>query len=70
MLILLTAWLVAGLAAALWLRLGATAYETGLVLDVWAMGFLALVVIQFVTTIRGALGPKPGAERIHTGPKP
>lgn len=56
LLVLFAAWLLSGLLTALLLRLmGIRAWENPVILDVWAVGFLALVVFQFVATIRGAL---------------
>jgi hypothetical protein len=61
MLILLTAWLVTGtFAGAVGKMENSTRKTTALVFGIWATGFLALVVFQFVMTIRGALRRKAG----------
>jgi hypothetical protein len=49
-------WLMTGVVAGLFLRiLSVPAYKTALPFEVWGVGFLVLVVFQFVVTIRGAL---------------
>ena len=62
LLILLVVWLVAGLTTAFLLNADTAAYQTSL--SVWAIGFLALVVVQFVISIRGSWRGKT-----QTGPK-
>jgi hypothetical protein len=61
LLILLAGWLLSGAVAGLLLRaLSVPASETTGAFNVWAIGFLALVVFQFVVAVRGALRPKSG----------
>jgi hypothetical protein len=59
LLCLLSGWLVAGLVASFfrWL-LDVPADRTALAFNAWGLGFLVLVVFQFVVTIRAALRPK------------
>jgi hypothetical protein len=74
LLFLLAGWLVAGLIAAFLVRLSTPDYESSPVFGLWALGFIALVVIQFIVSIWNGLRPKsrgllPEAGKIHTGPK-
>jgi hypothetical protein len=56
LLALLLGWLVTGVAAGVFLRvLSVPFYRTALPFDIWGVGFLVLVCVQFVVTIRGAL---------------
>jgi len=56
---LLAGWLVSGLLAGLFTKmLNVPAYKTALAFDIWGLGFLALVVLQFVVTVRTAMRPK------------
>ena len=53
LLILLIAWLLAGLIPGLIVRMvDVPAFETALPFDIWALGFLVLVAVQFILTIR------------------
>lgn len=55
LLVLLTGWLLAGSIAGLVARIiSVPDYKTAPAFEVWAVGFLALIVFQFVATIRGA----------------
>ena len=59
LLCLLFGWLVPGVAAGLFLRItNGPAYTTVLLLEIWGLGLLALVGLQFVITVRGALRRK------------
>ena len=61
LLVLLTGWLLMGAIAGIFLRVSnVPADESARAFNIWAIGFLALVVFQFVATIRGALRPKSG----------
>ena len=62
LLLLLIGWLLSGGFAGLLVKtLDVSDYRTAPAFKIWAIGFLALVVFQFVATIRGALRPKSGA---------
>jgi hypothetical protein len=55
LLVLLVTWLLSGIIVDVLLKLAhASADKTAAVVEFWAIGFLALVVFQFVATIRGA----------------
>ena len=54
--VLFLGWLVAGIVGGVFLRLlSVPAYSTAVPFDIWGLGFLLLVVLQFVVTVRGAL---------------
>ena len=56
LLVLLIAWLVSGgFAGFLMKAMAMPDYRTATAFKIWAIGFLALIVFQFVATIRGAL---------------
>jgi len=56
LLVLLIGWLLSGGFAGLVVdAMAVPAYRTALAFRIWAIGFLALVVFQFVATVRGAL---------------
>jgi hypothetical protein len=62
LLLLLIGWLLSGGFAALLVRIiGVPGYKTALAFEIWAIGFPALAVFQFVVTIRGTLRPKSRA---------
>jgi hypothetical protein len=62
LLVLLIGWLLSGgFAGFLMKTMDVPGYRTAPAFRIWAIGFLALVVFQFVVTIRGALRPKSGA---------
>jgi hypothetical protein len=62
LLVLLTGWLLSGVFAGLLMKMmDWPDYRTALPFKIWAIGFLALVVLQFVISVRGALRPKSGA---------
>jgi hypothetical protein len=55
LLVLLVTWLLSGIIVDVLLKLAhASADKTAAVVEFWAIGFLALIVFQFVATIRGA----------------
>jgi hypothetical protein len=58
-LVLLGGWLLAGIFAALLLVVGGASTESSPLLTIWALGFPALIVLQFVLTIRGTFFNKP-----------
>jgi hypothetical protein len=62
LLVLLIGWLLSGGFAGLLMKaMDVPGYRTAPAFKIWAIGFPALVVFQFVVTIRGALRPKSGA---------
>lgn len=68
LLVLLMGWLLSGGFAGLLMKtMGEPGYKTAPSFKIWAIGFLALVVFQFVVTIRGALRPKSGAPSRSSG---
>jgi hypothetical protein len=55
LLVLLVTWLFSGIIVDLALKIAqASANETTAIVEFWAMGFLALIVFQFLATVRGA----------------
>jgi hypothetical protein len=59
LLVILLGWLLSGAAIGLFLKVSnVPANKTVFSFNIWAIGFLALVVFQFVSTIRGALHRK------------
>jgi hypothetical protein len=54
LLVLLAGWLLAGVAGALLLRVAGVPTDSSPLFTIWALGFPALIVLQFVLTIRGA----------------
>lgn len=62
LLVLLIGWLLSGGFAGLVAKvMDVPDYRTAPAFKIWATGFLALVVFQFVATIRGAFRPEPSA---------
>jgi hypothetical protein len=59
LLVLLTGWLLIGIAGALLLRIAGGAAGSSPLFTLWALGFPALIVLQFALTVRGAWLNKP-----------
>lgn len=59
MLVLLGGWLLTGVVGAIVMRfIDISASDSSLFFNIWATGFLALIVLQFVLTVRGGLRRK------------
>lgn len=59
LLVLLLGWLLSGAVMGLFLKVSKLpSSKASFSFNVWAIGFLALVVFQFVASVRGALRPK------------
>jgi hypothetical protein len=55
LLVLLVTWLLSGIIVDVLLKVvHASASDTTAIVEFWAVGFLALIVFQFVATVRGA----------------